>query len=178
MGWEIFLLLHRLYHECSQETEIKFLSLQYRAQLLILFTAKVSWKCSFGKDRVDFVVLFLLGFFFNHLKSRKQQKQVNIFINWFVRQKKLYFAPLRTSMHTMGKYTMRTSKFNFLSKQTRQGKDYPPPWNCLCEVYCWNCSTFPLRCVYLRLHIKIRYAKVKIAAHSIRQKIKLLFTSL
>lgn len=138
-------------------------SLQYRAQLLLLLTAKVSWKCSFGKDSVDFV-----GFwgFFNHLKSRKQQKQVNMFIDWSVRQEKLYFAPLRTNMNTMGKHTTRTSKFNFLSKQTRQGKDYPLLGAASAKFTAdWNCSTFPLRCVYLRLHIKIRYAKVKIAAH-------------
>lgn len=152
-------------------------SLQYRAQLLLLFTAKVSWKCSFGKDRVDFVGFVF--FFLNHLKSRKQQKQVNMFIDWFVRQKKLYFAPLRTNVHTMGKHTMRTSRFNFLSEQTRQGKDYPL-LGAASEKFAadWNCSTFPLQRVYLRMHIKIGYAKVKIAAHSIRQEIKLLFTSL
>lgn len=50
---------------------------------------------------------------------------MNIFIDWFARQKKLYFALLRTNVHTKGKHTMRTSKFHFLSKQTRQEKDYP-----------------------------------------------------
>lgn len=80
-------------------------------------------------------------------------------------------------MHTIGKYTKRTSKFNFLSKQTSQGKDYPLLGAGFAKFTAdYYCTTLPLWCVYLRLHIKISYAEVKIATHSMSWEIRLLLT--
>lgn len=100
-----------------------------------------------------------------------------MFIDWFALQKKLYFVPLRTNVHTIGKYTKRTSKFNFLSKQTSQGKDYALLGAGFAKFTAdYYCTTLPLWCVYLRLHIKISYAEVKIATHSMSWEIRLLLT--